>query len=533
MEQDTDPFAWPQCEGYLTVRALDEQENCKVWLVQRESDQQYRVIKLIGNQEAVASMEQIARVEGAEHLIDFHGVLDTDAGPALLAEYCPGGSLGQMVRARGPLPLGEVITALAPIAQSVEALHRQGIRHGDISPNNILLTAEGMPKLADFQETRLLIDNVNPGGTPGFLAPEVSVGGYVDGSGAADVYALGACLWYLLSGQVPEPPELRSPVNLVVPTAPEQILDLLVESLDSVPEQRPSAEQFARALFASGQAEALNWTSSVPGFATHLMATIHPLAQRGRLRGSRKQNRTRKAPMAAGGRDAAEATETRTARLKRTPGSRKLLVAATAGLVLMTGTGLGVRHMVHSDPAMPGMDVPQTGVMEPVRSCTMQSDAQLPPCAQDQAMLLTELVRLTRARDLALTSADADALARLYTETSEQLVLDLALLDKLEDLGLTIQGLQTSLEQLEVTARGYPDVVVISGESFHGHYSYHFRGEAQAAHQAKAGAGERVRFELQYGQQGWQISRVLQRENESGTVANDDPTRSGETSSRG
>lgn len=528
MEQEADAFGWPQCEGYLTVRPLEIQENCKVWMVQRESDQQYRVIKLISNQEAVASLHQAARAEGAEHLIEFYGVVSTDAGPALLAEYCPGGSLAQMVAARGPLPMGETITGLAPIAQTVAALHRQGLEHGDISPNNILLTADGMPKLTDFQETRLLVDSVNLAGTPGFISPEKCAGNISAALEGADVYALGACLWFLLSGKAPEPPHLRSPVDLVLPTVPDQILDLLVDSLQVDSEQRPSAEQFARTLFSSGQAEPLNWTSSVPGFATHLMSTIHPANP------VRKQRNTRfsKGRDKKGQHVRSEGEAKQLPRLKATPGGRTLLVAATLGVALMAGTGVAVHHLNNDSTASQHSSLTE-GNAQPVRSCAVQSDAQIPPCAQDPTVLLTELVRLSKARDEALNKADSEALARLYAGESEQLLLDLALLERLADLGLSLEGVQTSLEQLEVTARSYPDVVVIGGDSFHSSYSYQFVDNQQTVHRAKAGAGEQVLFELRYEDQSWRISRVLQRENKSGTVANDDPTSTAGISSRG
>lgn len=529
MEHDINALTWPQCEGYLTIRPLDEGAARKVWLLQDESGQGHSVIKLIANHEAVASLRQIDRVAGAEHLIETRGIINTNLGPALMCEYCPGGSLGQMVAARGVLPLGEAITALAPIAQTLHALHTAGIRHGDISPNNILLTAEGMPKLADFQEARLLLEPAGTAGTPGFIAPEAQQETREAYGGAGDVYALGACLWFLLTGEVPPPPRYRGPVNLVLPDAPGMILDLLVDALQEDPGQRPDAAQFARTLFASGQAQPLNWSESVPGFATHLMATIHPQTSKGTRRGQRAGSKRRGGVHAVRG----SAATVPANRLRPAPGSRRVLLAAVAGLTLVAGTGLGMRHWVHTSPPEPGTALQQANENQTGRSCAIQSDAQLPPCAQDSTVLLGELLELGSARDAALNAADPQALAEIYTPDSAQLASDVAMLEKLEELGLVIEGLHTTFAQLEVVARRYPDVVVVAGESSYGPYRYRGQGTRPVDHKVKRGVGEAMRFELRHGQDGWAISRVLQRESKGGTVENDDPTASRELSSRG
>ncbi|WP_431709621.1 serine/threonine protein kinase [Glutamicibacter uratoxydans] len=517
MEEQVDAFAWPQCEGYLTLRPLQQRETCLVWLVQREHDQQFQVLKLVSNQEALAALRQPATGGSGEHLIEFHGVAQTDQGPALLAEYCPGGSLGQMVQARGALPLGETITALAPIAHAVAELHRKGLTHQDISPNNILLTAQGMPKLADFQEAQLLVEPTQAVGTPGFMAPEKANGGADSGAAAADIYALAACLWYLLSGQVPEAPGQRTPIDVILPQIPNPIVDLLLDGLAEDPARRPSADQFARTLFSSGKAEPLNWSASVPGFAAHLMSTIHPAASKRNVASKRRSGRrtTTRSHRAQSAQNQRRATSGRARPLKVTPGSRKIVAALVLGVGLIIGAGVWVQHWVQASPGASNAQ-PQAEPAQTLRSCAMQSDAQLPPCAQDQALILTELVELSRARDTALNAGDRASLAALYVPQSEQLQLDRGMVDKLDELGLSLSGLHTSLEDLEVTARQYPDVVIVGAQSSSNHYEYRLISEDQVIHQAKASMAEQVRFELRHVDQGWRISRVLSRD--SGSV---------------
>ncbi|WP_279402431.1 hypothetical protein [Arthrobacter sp. JCM 19049] len=85
---------------------MDDAQDSRVWLVQREADQCFLVMKLASQTETLATIRQGTDGPNDQHTIKLHDTVMTNRGPALLVEYCPGGSLGQMVAARGPLPLG-------------------------------------------------------------------------------------------------------------------------------------------------------------------------------------------------------------------------------------------------------------------------------------------------------------------------------------------------------------------------------------------------------------------------------------------
>ncbi|HEX2596995.1 MAG TPA: serine/threonine-protein kinase [Luteimonas sp.] len=121
-------------------------------------------------------------------------------------QLVPGRSLSEQLQSEGPMAPADAARMLRTAAEAVDYAHRLGVLHLDIKPGNILINADGEPLIADFGLARRLeqaLDNERVSGTPSYMAPEqAQVQGHAL-SPATDVWALGAVLYEMLTGQPP------------------------------------------------------------------------------------------------------------------------------------------------------------------------------------------------------------------------------------------------------------------------------------------------------------------------------------------
>jgi response regulator RpfG family c-di-GMP phosphodiesterase len=126
----------------------------------------------------------------------------------LVMELVSGGDLEQYVERNGPLSVAQACDWVRQAAQGLQAAHDLHVVHRDIKPSNLLLTADGQVKVVDFGLVRQFCSQLTDPrallGSVEFMAPEQSF----DPSGVgpeADVYGLGATLFWLLTGEAPYP----------------------------------------------------------------------------------------------------------------------------------------------------------------------------------------------------------------------------------------------------------------------------------------------------------------------------------------
>ncbi len=139
--------------------------------------------------------------------------LDPDLGPFVAAEIAEGRSLDSLAKEGGPLPPWRAATIVHRVLLGLHAAHDQGVIHGDLRPEYIILAdprSEGgeQPRVVDFGVSRALRSpHLQEGAIPGappYMAPEWrEEEGPLDGR--ADVYAMATVLHHLLTGQYPFP----------------------------------------------------------------------------------------------------------------------------------------------------------------------------------------------------------------------------------------------------------------------------------------------------------------------------------------
>ncbi len=165
-----------------------------------------------------ATPDQLDRFQAEAHavarlrhpnIIAIHAIGEHDNRPYLSLEFAEGGSLAQRL-AEKPMAPRQAAEVLEILARAVHAAHRAGVVHRDLKPGNVLLTADGVPKLSDFGLAKLLDADSGgrtitgqPIGTPNYMAPEQAEGHSRQVGPAADIYALGAILYHALTGRPP------------------------------------------------------------------------------------------------------------------------------------------------------------------------------------------------------------------------------------------------------------------------------------------------------------------------------------------
>lgn len=134
---------------------------------------------------------------------------EIEGSPTIAMELVDGGTLDEKVTFQGPLSVPEAVHDILEIIDGLEAAHRSGILHRDVKPANCFVTRSGTVKVGDFGLSRP-VERTDGArltqsglflGTPVFSSPEQLLGEKLDVR--ADIYAVGATLYFLLTGRFP------------------------------------------------------------------------------------------------------------------------------------------------------------------------------------------------------------------------------------------------------------------------------------------------------------------------------------------
>ncbi|QVL30298.1 protein kinase [Telmatocola sphagniphila] len=180
---------------------------------------------------------------------------DHDGLPFFTLEYCEGGSLAEKLSGvpQPPLTAASLVVVLA---QAIQSAHDRGILHRDLKPANVLFAADGTPKVTDFGLAKLIDQDggqTHTGtviGTPSYMAPEQALGEAKRVGPPADIYALGAILYEVLTGRPPfrgatiletlDQVRSREPVSVreLNPAVPKDLETICLKCLNKEPGNR-------------------------------------------------------------------------------------------------------------------------------------------------------------------------------------------------------------------------------------------------------------------------------------------------------
>ncbi|WP_366179958.1 protein kinase [Actinomyces timonensis] len=308
---------------------------------------------------------------------------------AVVTDLIDGADLAVVLGSRGRLGGGESAALLDGVGSALAALHDEGLVHGDVSAANVMIASSGAPVLID------LLGGIMEIGTQGTAAPERLAGGTATPS--SDVYSLAALVLECQGAD---------------PSSREEAASLLADALREDARARPTARDLA------ARAPQLGWPEPI--------------------------NLPEGARLASGALRAAARTPTRVVPSRRSlsPGGvgrasrgRLAMALATGGAVLALGVAGIMAWAERGDDA---------GGAAPASSVSSAGRGGAPASAGDES--LEEIVTgLVRARDSALVSGDAAALALTSVEGSPAARADADLLASLRGGDEQVAGLTTSV----------------------------------------------------------------------------------------
>ncbi len=201
----------------------------------------------------------------------------TERSAFIAMELVDGPSLRDLLRLRGSLAVERAVPMAAAVASGLARAHAREVIHRDVKPGNVLLGRDGAIKVSDFglafALSALNVDASEISGTPGYVPPEVMSGQPY--SAAGDLFGLGATLYESLTGVHPfTGATLRETISNtmrgavrelgeLLPGAPDELVSLVMRSLDVDPVLRPAAAGLTERLDRLAAESQLRWSADI------------------------------------------------------------------------------------------------------------------------------------------------------------------------------------------------------------------------------------------------------------------------------
>ena len=189
------------------------------------------------------------------HIVRVFATGEVDGTHYAALEFINGVSLQDILDQLKRLPVGDALHIALVCATALEHAHSRGIIHRDVKPSNVLVSRQGMAKVADFGLVKLVDTDMSMTatgtglGTPEYMAPEQSFDAR-NVSPASDVFSLGAMLYVMLTGELPykgtsvveflkaKQSGKYEPARSLNPEVPERLELILHKALVPDPKQR-------------------------------------------------------------------------------------------------------------------------------------------------------------------------------------------------------------------------------------------------------------------------------------------------------
>lgn len=240
-------------------RKLERQEALKVLRESYDGDHEFAK-RFVTEAKLVASLDH-------PNIVKIYDYGDAEGVLWYSMQYIPGTSLHAEFQFRPRFSHQEVVSLAVPLLGALTNSHDSGIIHRDVKPGNVMISGRGRPYLMDFgiakmKDSVLETQTGSVLGTPAYVSPEQASGLPVDGR--SDVYALGTCLYQLLTGYLPFPE--KDPIRMLLrrlhedPVPPSQVSrnvhpkleTIIMRSLERQVEKRyQSAQEMRQALLES------------------------------------------------------------------------------------------------------------------------------------------------------------------------------------------------------------------------------------------------------------------------------------------
>jgi len=173
------------------------------------------------------------------HIIQIYFIGDDAGQTYFVMEFVDGESLGSLLKREVKLKPEQAAKIIYQTAQGLTTAHDRGVIHRDIKPGNLMISARGSVKIADFgialktqDFSKKLTSTGEFVGTPGYLSPEVCLGKPVDQR--SDIFSLGIVLFECVAGRMPFTDE--SPLGLMLEVVKAEIPDVCTLNAEVDPE---------------------------------------------------------------------------------------------------------------------------------------------------------------------------------------------------------------------------------------------------------------------------------------------------------